>query len=268
MPKTCEEKAVSIRMKKGFLAGTYTVPYRKAPKQGWPGVLLCHGFTGNRMEAHFMFVKTSRQLAAHGIASLRFDFQGSGESTGQFEDMSILTEVADALAAWEYLLNRPETDPNRQGIVGLSLGGGVASLLTGGLHAEERPPKCCALWSAVADLAEIWETRFKQLGMIKRRLIRFPIAMGAFKVGEKFFRDMKEAPRPVDAIASTEVPVLVVHGTADEAVPVAQAREYAKKCGKRRATLKILRGADHVFSRPDWEQKVIDTTRIWLKKQL
>jgi uncharacterized protein len=268
MPKTCEEKPVSIIMKKGFLAGTLTVPYRRSPKNGWPSVLMCHGFTGNRMEAHFMFVKTSRSLAADGIASLRFDFQGCGESSGKFEDMSILTEVADALAAWEYLAKRQEVDPARQGIIGLSLGGGVTSLLTGGLHSEKRAPKCCALWSAVGDLQEIWEVRFKQLGLIRRKLIRFPIAMGAFKVGERFFKDMKEAPRPADAMASADAPVLIIHGSADEAVPVEQAREYARKCGKQRATLRILRGADHVFNKPKWEQTVIDVTRKWLKERL
>jgi len=269
VPKSCEEKPVSISMKRGFLAGTLTLPYRRSPAKGWPAVLMCHGFTGNRMEAHFMFVKASRQLAAHGIASLRFDFQGSGESSGRFEDMTILTEVADALAAWEYLLNRPETDPERQGIIGLSLGGGVTSLLTGGLHAEERPPRCCALWSAVGDLAVIWEERFKQLGMLKRALMRFPIAVGAFRIGERFFKEMKEAPRPVDAMAAAgDVPVLVIHGSKDEVVPVSQARDYLKKCGKKRARLMILHGADHVYNRPDWERKVIDTTREWLKKRL
>ena len=32
--------------------------------------------------------------------------------------------------------------------------------------------------------------------------------------------------------------------------------------------LEILRGADHVYNRPDWEKKVIDVTRKWFKKKL
>ena len=62
MPKTCEEKPVSIIMKKGFLAGTLTVPYRRAPKSGWPSVLMCHGFTGNRMEARGVII-----IMIHGV---------------------------------------------------------------------------------------------------------------------------------------------------------------------------------------------------------
>ncbi|MEM0011325.1 MAG: alpha/beta hydrolase, partial [Candidatus Bathyarchaeia archaeon] len=40
-----------------------------------PAVMMCHGFTGQRMEAHFLFVKTARRLAQNGITVLRFDFR-------------------------------------------------------------------------------------------------------------------------------------------------------------------------------------------------
>jgi dipeptidyl aminopeptidase/acylaminoacyl peptidase len=268
MPKTSEEIPVSVPMKQGVLAGSLHLPGGRRPGRGWPAVLMCHGFTGTRIEAHFMFVRASRRLAAEGIASLRFDFRGSGESSGRFEDMSILTELADALAAWDFLGERAGVDPSRRAVLGLSLGGAVAALLTGGLSAEGREPEACVLWSAVGDIEELWEVRFKQLGIIKRKLIRFPISMGAFQVGERFFKDAKEAPRPFDALAAANAPVLIVHGTSDESVPVEHARRFARLCGKKRATLKILRSADHVYNRPDWERKVIDGTAAWLKKKL
>ena len=268
MPKTCEEIPVSIPRKEGFLAGTLHRPGGQPPGQGWPAVLMCHGFTGNRIEAHFMFVKTSRSLAAAGLASLRFDFRGSGESSGEFQDVSVLTELADALAAWEFLGAVEGLDPERRGVLGLSLGGAVTALLAGGLAAENRPPKCCVLWSAVGDLAELWEARFRQLGFIKRKLIRYPLQLGAFLVGKRFITDARKAPRAIDALAASGVPALVIHGTKDEAVPVAQARALAKALGKKLATLKIIRGADHVFSRSDWEKKVIRLSRTWLKKRL
>ncbi|MFA0780897.1 MAG: hypothetical protein RJAPGHWK_002418, partial [Candidatus Fervidibacter sp.] len=49
-----------------------------------PAVAMCHGFTGNRIEAHRLFVKAARHFVQHGIAVLRFDFRGSGESEGDF----------------------------------------------------------------------------------------------------------------------------------------------------------------------------------------
>ena len=160
---------------------------------------------------------------------------------------------------------------NRLGLfllLALVAGGAVTALLAGGLAAENRPPKCCALWSAVGDLAELWETRFRQLGLIKRRLVRYPLKLGAFLVGKRFMTDAGKAPRAIDALAAAGVPALIIHGTKDEAVPVAQARAFARALGKKLATLEIIRGADHVFNRPDWEGEVIRLTRTWLKKRL
>ncbi|MBD3293779.1 MAG: alpha/beta hydrolase, partial [Armatimonadia bacterium] len=53
-----------------------------------PGVVMCHGFTGQRMEAHFLFVKAGRAMCEAGLNVLRFDFRGSGESDGRFRDMT------------------------------------------------------------------------------------------------------------------------------------------------------------------------------------
>src|SRR2546426_5960176 len=61
-------------------------PERARARRGGPGVVLFHGFTGDRMESHWLFVKCSRALALAGIASLRFDFYGSGESEGEFSE--------------------------------------------------------------------------------------------------------------------------------------------------------------------------------------
>jgi len=66
-----------------------------------PGVVLYHGFTGHKMETHCIFVKLARELAAAGLHVLRFDFRGSGESEGRFEDMTLDSEISDARAALE-----------------------------------------------------------------------------------------------------------------------------------------------------------------------
>ena len=41
-----------------------------------PAIVMYHGFTGNHIESHLLFVKMSRALAKAGIGSMRFDFRG------------------------------------------------------------------------------------------------------------------------------------------------------------------------------------------------
>jgi len=268
MPVHPQEIPVRIAMKQGFLAATLHLPAGARPTRGWPSVLMCHGFTGSRIEAHFLFVKTSRALAANGLASLRFDFRGSGESSGRFRDMSILTELADALAAWEYLGRLPGVDPKRRALLGLSFGGAVAALLAGGLAAERREPAGCVLWSAVGDPAELWRARLAGLKRRGRGRLRFPLERDGHQLGRRFFADLARAPRPVEALGASGVPALIVQGTADDAVPVAHARAFAAACGPKRAALRILAGYDHTFARSDRERQVIALTARWLRQNL
>jgi hypothetical protein len=268
MPRNDLELPISIKVAGGVLAGTLHLPAGRAPRRGWPAVLMCHGFTGTRTEAHFLFVKTSRALAGAGIASLRFDFRGSGESSGRFEDMTVLTELSDALAAWDFLGARPGIDASRRAVLGLSFGGAVAALLAGGLAAEGRAPPCAVLWSAVADLAEIWGKRLQQERRRARGKLRFPIERDGHRIGRAFFRDMLRLPPLPGVLASSAVPVLIVHGGADAVVPAAHARAYASACGPAQAKLSLLRGYDHTFARTDRERKVIGITLRWLGRRL
>src|SRR5579884_4035510 len=97
-----------------------------------PAVVFFHGFTGDRMESHWIFIKCARALAREGIASLRFDFYGSGESEGTFEEAT----------------HQKGIDPGRLGLCGLSLGGCIAACVA---HASRA--KALVLWSAVAHPA-------------------------------------------------------------------------------------------------------------------
>ncbi|HOX08539.1 MAG TPA: alpha/beta fold hydrolase [Planctomycetota bacterium] len=262
-----QEIPLRIAMKGGFLAATLHIPAGRAPRSGWPSVLMSHGFTGNRIETHFLFVKASRAFAEKGFASLRFDFRGSGESSGRFQDMSILTEVADALAAWEFLGRLRGFDADRRCLLGLSFGGAASALLAGGLAAEGREPAGCVLWSAVGDIGRLWDRRIAAMGRGRRKL-RFPLERSGHLLGRRFFEDIRQVPRPIEALGASGVEALIVHGTADDAVPVADARAFAAACRRGLATLRVLPGYDHTFARSDRERKVIALTAAWLCRKI
>jgi hypothetical protein len=87
-----------------------------------PAVLMCHGFTGHKAEAHRLFVHTARRLMQEGLVVLRFDFLGSGDSEGLFEEMTIRGEVEDALNALAFLRGHGRVDAARVANAGLLAG--------------------------------------------------------------------------------------------------------------------------------------------------
>src|SRR5690554_81287 len=136
------QQAVELVVDGKTLRGMYHRPAGEGP---YPTVLLFHGFGGNKLEPHRIFLKLSRGLAAAGIAALRFDFSGSGESDGDFEEMTFSSEMHEAEAIVDYALSLPATDSENLGVVGLSLGGAVAATLAG-----RRPDtlRSVVLWAA------------------------------------------------------------------------------------------------------------------------
>ena len=222
---------------------------------GVPGVLLCHGFTGTKVEPHRIFVKTSRALAEAGVASLRVDFRGSGESDGEFEDMTCLTEISDARAALTHLAGRDEVDAERLGILGLSMGGFVtASVLAG----DDRP-KSAVLWSAVCDFPSLIAKMVAEGGHDALPDGRLDFAGDLVGPG---FAQALGAAKPLDGVGGFAGPLLIIHGDADEAVPVSHAHDYYEAAKDRDAgtALHIIGGASHTYNKHAHEVEVIEKT--------
>src|SRR6201997_5559743 len=98
------ESFIEFRNRTGKrLRGMIHRPAKARSRRGTPAVIFLHGFTGDRMESHWIFVKCARALARVGVASLRFDFYGSGESEGEFREVTLQSEIADARAAIDFL---------------------------------------------------------------------------------------------------------------------------------------------------------------------
>jgi len=142
------ETPITFRNHDQQLVGMIHTPDRDKPS---PAVLMLHGFTGNRMESHFLFVKMARRLAAAGYTAMRFDFRGSGESQGNFWEMTVPGEIDDARAALAWLRQHPAVDPERVILLGLSMGGAVAASVAG----EDSDIVGLILWSAVADFGDV-----------------------------------------------------------------------------------------------------------------
>ena len=92
-----------------------------------PAVLLCQGLSGVK---HLVLPEVAAGLAQRGIASLRFDYAGCGESEGERGWIDPRARVDDALYAFACLAQHGAVDANRLGVYGHSYGGPVAICLT------------------------------------------------------------------------------------------------------------------------------------------
>jgi hypothetical protein len=126
-----EEEIVYENKEAGvMLAGTLTLPQSEGP---FPAVLLITGSgPQNRDEeimGHRPFLVLSDYLTRQGIAVLRVDDRGVGESTGNFSEATTEDFAEDVLAGVNYLKNRKDIDSSRIGLIGHSEGGLIAPML-------------------------------------------------------------------------------------------------------------------------------------------
>lgn len=124
---TFENAAGKVR-----LAGTLT-----KPKAGglFPAVILITGSgpqdRNEQLMGHKPFLVLADHLTRAGIAVLRYDDRGVGESTGDFAKAVVDDFVTDAQAALAFMRNRADIDTKHLGLVGHSEGGVVAPLVAG-----------------------------------------------------------------------------------------------------------------------------------------
>lgn len=254
------QKAVEIESRNLTLRGMLHIPDNAPGKV--PVVCIFHGFTGTKVEPHFIFVKLSRRLEKTGIASLRFDFGGSGESDGDFEDMTILTELDDAKAILDYAKSLPFADAERIGVVGLSMGGTVASLLAG--DRKEDVAALC-LWAPAGDMGErlTQDRRPEEIQAFRSKGLW---DVGGLTLGIGFLDTALELDTYKRA-ASYDKRVLLLHGDKDQVVPYQVSERYLEIYGNN-ADLHTIPDADHTFNRKDWEEEVLDYTVGFLAGEL
>ena len=134
---------VEVRGPQGALSAVITLPDGFNTETGrCPMVILMHGVFSSK--DYNPMPALSKGLAAAGIASIRFDFDGHGKSEGRMEDMTVEKEIADAMAVWEYVKGLPYV--SETGFLGHSQGGVVASMTAGRLaEAGSDVPKAMVL---------------------------------------------------------------------------------------------------------------------------
>lgn len=222
--------------------------------QPLPWVLVLHGFKGF-LDWGF-YPELTRRLCERGLAVVRFNFSGSGvgDEPGAFtEDRAFFenrpsreVEDVDRVRAWIDTGALPWLDRERRALLGHSMGGGVALL-----HAARRYDyRAIVAWAPVATFrrfpSEV-EALWRRQGYVEIPNMR---TKQVHRLGIGWLEDIDANPRALDVVGACRrlaTPTLIVHGTDDEAVPLAEGRSLFDAFAPDVARMEPVEGANHTF---------------------
>jgi pimeloyl-ACP methyl ester carboxylesterase len=254
-------------------------------REGGPAVVICHGFKGFKDWGFFPHLAT--RLARAGMTAVSFNFSGSGigadgESFSEPErfghatfsnDLADLGRVIAALVSGALAENL--APPRTLGLFGHSRGGAAAILFA----ADHRNCGCLVTWAAIADTMR-WDS-----GTIQRWRADGKLDVVNTRTGDVLplytdVLDDLEAHGSVQlnierAARALAVPWLIVHGDADESVPVTDAIRLHKAAENAVTELIVIEGGSHTFgARHPWGgstpplNEAMDLSVAWFSRHL
>lgn len=224
----------------------------------YPLVMILHGFNASKDMP--LLTDLANKLQNEGIATIRFDFNGHGQSEGSFLDMTALNEIEDTKKVYEYISKLPQV--KSVSLAGHSLGGVVAAMFAGELGTDKI--KTVVLMAPAGELKD--DTLKGDLFGIKydpQNIPEYIVLSNGLKVGKPFLQTSQTLPI-YETTEKYEGPVLIVHSKDDQLVPYSYGVQF-KEIYKN-AELETLSGFDHNFTQNT--SYVNDIIADYLKKIL
>lgn len=253
-----EEKIEFYNKKNQKIIGLLSFPKEKNPSI----IIIIHGFKGTK--EYYPFVNNSiKFLTDAGIAVLRIDCRGSGESDLEFKDMTIKSESEDVLTAIDYVKTL-DVDSKRIGLIGISLG--ATAILK--VVAQKSEVKTLVFWGPawIFNGEKYFDT------LQNRKTIK---EEGVFYVKQKFTgknliagKELFEEFIVFDIRPSMKIvkkPVLILRGSKDEVVGIEKDKEAIRLLN---AEYKIIEKGDHNFTDKNSEKELIKLTVDWFDRIL
>ena len=220
-----------------------------------PALCICHGIPAappNPTDRGYILL--AQRFCRAGFITLIFNFRGTGKSQG---NLDILGWSRDLQAALDFLYNRKDIDKNHFCLLGFS-GGAAVSVYTAAHDPRVSAVVTCACPADFRPLRQRERAinsiqRFRQIGVIRDR--DFPPSIEEWERGFDIISPIKW----IDKISPR--PLLLVHGDADEIIPLEHAHKLYQKA-KEPKELKIIPAAKHKMR---LEKVAMDSVLDWLK---
>ena len=214
-------------------------------------VVLGHGVTGNKDRP--LLVAVAEGLAAKGWPCLRISFSGNGNSEGKFEESTITKDIGDLAAVLEAV-----PQEKRIAYIGHSMGAAV------GVLAAVRRMDIQALVSlaGMTYTAEFIQREFGEVEPGKG----FMWDEEDCPLSEAYVEDLKSIGDTLGAAARVNQPWLLIHGTADDVIPLKDSRDAFEAASCRKEMLEIP-GEGHVFGEETYPS-IVEAVDAFLSKCL
>jgi pimeloyl-ACP methyl ester carboxylesterase len=149
------------------------------------------------------------------------------------------------------------------GVLGLSMGGAVASMLAG-ICRDDVSSLC--LWAPAGNMGELVIRGYSEEEINAFRKSGGYMDVGGLLLGSGFIEDVMN----LDIYARAEdfdKNVLILHGDKDQSVPVSTSEKYLE-IYETRGVLHIIEGSDHTFNKKEWEEEVLEYTLGFFEEEL
>ena len=213
-------------------------------------VILLHGFSSGKNNATNQALLA--QLELMGLPSLRFDFRGCYESSGDVGLSTITTGLLDLRS----VLDESDISPDQVGVlVGSSFGAAVALAAAGEIR-----PQGIALRSPMVDIAAVQRERRGDRVMEQWRKKGF-IEEPKYRLSYEYVADAEQYDLQSAVGELGRVPITVVHGDRDDIVPHHFSQEFVAASPTTR-TLVTIPGAGHRYDGPGEFDQMIGALRV------
>jgi alpha-beta hydrolase superfamily lysophospholipase len=224
---------VEVNSADGVLPGHLIPAHTDTPA---PVVIFYNGFDVTKK---ILYGIIGEEFADRGIACLVIDTPGTGEPLRLRGVASRPDYEVPTSAIVDNLQTREDLDPTRIGLLGISLGGYYAPRGA----AYEHRITACAAWGGVYDYGAVWQHRWEATSpTISVPFWQLPWVMGTDTMDQALDRVTQWTL--ADALPHLTQPLLIVHGEADRAIPVDDARRAHAAAGSTDKQLRIFTEAE------------------------
>ena len=245
------------------LATSVDLPRHATNGRRVPVVIVVHGLTGQRLGRSYHLVEFGRALAKQGIACVRFDQSGCGESTGDFIDVTLAQMAADTRAVYDWVSQQPWCMPRQIGFTALSLGALPA------IATDAAVASCgVSLWAPVYDMPRVFAATAKT-GLRGILDGQGWVPYRGLQIGKPFV-DTLDTIDTTALLNEGSGPMLIFHSKDDDVVPFEESDAYVARCRQldRPCQLVAFHHAGHDFSEYTDRAKVIAQSVAFFHSQM